>query len=87
MKKLSLAFIAAGLCAVLPACSMTDAEKAQVKADVKAAATAAAPSVKQAVSDYAKGDTDAVKSDLEQAGKAAASALSTSATVDSASMN
>lgn len=83
MKKLSLAFIAAGLCAVLPACSMTDAEKTQVKMAV----IAAAPSVKQAVADYAKGDADAAKSDITQAAKDAVSTLSTSTAVDSASSN
>jgi len=86
-KKLIAICAVAGVCAMLPACSMTDEQKATVKADVQAAATAAAPGIKQAVSDYAAGDKDAAKTDLETAGKAAAAAVSTASKADSASSN
>lgn len=56
MKKLSLVFIAAGLCAVLPACetlNVSDADKAKLEADAKAAYTAATPELKTLATDAA----------------------------------
>ena len=56
MKKLSLAFIAAGLCAALSSCdtfSLSDEDKAKLQTDAKAAYEAAKPQLETLAKDAA----------------------------------
>ena len=66
MKKLSLAFITAGLCVILPACQYSDADKAKLEADAKAAYAAAEPQLKTLATDAAPVAEEAAKAIIKE---------------------